>query len=153
MLEMKFIRENVDAVRNGAAAKGITIELGSILSGDQDRGPVELAMRLGFLRRLESPDGRVVGQCGGNAATPIRVCETGGEQFSLDHQIGFRASKRPIIALVQVRFRSTILHVEIRRVLDVICLQRIENRGEKNKCENKKRRLKTTNKHSRSPHP
>lgn len=37
MLDMKFIRDNFDAVRKGAEAKGLTVNLGEIISRDEHR--------------------------------------------------------------------------------------------------------------------
>jgi len=37
MLDLKFIRENYDAVRKGAEAKGLTVNLGEIISLDEQR--------------------------------------------------------------------------------------------------------------------
>ena len=36
MLDLKFIRENPDAVRAGAARKGITIDLDGLLEKDRE---------------------------------------------------------------------------------------------------------------------
>ena len=40
MLDLKFIRENRDLVHNGAAAKGISLDLDEIVALDDKRRPV-----------------------------------------------------------------------------------------------------------------
>jgi seryl-tRNA synthetase len=89
MLDLKFIREHFDIVRQGAEAKGITVNLGEIIALDEERRK--------FIQEgeaLKAKRNEVSGQIGklkkegGDASTAIAEMEKVKERIqSIDHEL------------------------------------------------------------------
>ncbi len=60
MLDIRFIRENAEVVKRGAAAKGVACDIDRLLEVDQRRR--ELQLELDGLRERVKEDGQLVGQ-------------------------------------------------------------------------------------------
>lgn len=82
MLDIKFIRENFDAVRKGAEAKGLTVNLGEMISLDEKRrNLIQEAETLKAKRNQVSAEVGKLKREGKNADTVIREMDTVKERI------------------------------------------------------------------------
>lgn len=82
MLDLKFIRENLDAVRKGAEAKGLTVNLGEMISLDEKRrNLIQEAETLKAKRNQVSAEVGKLKREGKNADAVIREMDTVKERI------------------------------------------------------------------------
>ena len=89
MLEMKFIRDNYDLVRKGAEAKGLTVNLGEIISLDEKRRKlIQEGESLKAKRNDVSAQIGKLKKAGGDAAQAIAEMDAVKDRIqSIDHEL------------------------------------------------------------------
>ncbi|HAL57263.1 MAG TPA: serine--tRNA ligase, partial [Bacteroidetes bacterium] len=89
MLDMKFIRDNYDLVRKGAEAKGLTVNLGEIISLDEKRRKlIQEGESLKAKRNDVSAQIGKLKKAGGDAAQAIAEMDAVKDRIqSIDHEL------------------------------------------------------------------